>query len=135
RAPHLLYRAGAGERWRREPLRYDEGRRDWAATLDDKAVGQGLTYKVAAGDAETPEYRVSVRASPLLTAFKATYRPRAYTGKGPAVSLERKLEGLRGTRVEVLVGSNRDIAEAKLDLQTKDGPPTTLRGEAVPGST
>ena len=51
--------------------------------IDHVAVGQievrnGFWYKIHGGDAETPEYRVSVRAAPAITDFLATYHFRPY---------------------------------------------------------
>jgi hypothetical protein len=133
RAPHLLYRHAADEPWRDRFLQQDETTREWATTLPSIDVGKGFWYKVVAGDAETPEYRVTVRAAPLLTDFQVTYHYRPYLARGPMISRDRKIEELRGSKAEVLIAANRPIRDGALDLETTDGTRSQLRGERVAG--
>jgi hypothetical protein len=133
RAPRLLYRQEPDEPWRERFLQRDDSRREWSVTLSPVEVGNGFWYKVAAGDAESPEYRVAVRAAPLITAFLVTYNYRAYTARAPRVSADRNLSALRGTEADVLLSSNRPVREGKLEIEVTDGTNLTVRSDPVPG--
>lgn len=80
-APCLLYRRDSTEPYRQRFLRHDPTSDQWSAVIAPIDVGNGFFYKVTAGDSETPEYRVQVRAAPLIADFLATYRYRPYTGQ------------------------------------------------------
>lgn len=125
-APALLYRHDESEPYRRRPLTQDVGFA-WGATVSPIDVGTGFTYKVTAGDTETPEYRVSVRATPMIGDFLATYRARPYVQRADRSRITRKLEDLRGTEVSILTRTNRAIKDGRLDFDGEDGV-----GERIP---
>jgi hypothetical protein len=83
--------------------------RQWLLTIQNFEVYNGFWYKVAGGDAETEEYRVNVRATPLITGFEATYHHRPYTHLPDISSDDPNLKGLRGTEVQLVARTNRKI--------------------------
>jgi collagen type III alpha len=128
-APCLLYRHDPSEPYRQRYLQGDDTQREWATTISPLDVGNGFYYKVTAGDGETPEYRVRVRAAPLIGDFLATYHYRPYTQKATRSRTQRKLEDVRGTRVEILARTNRTLRDGRLDLERADGVVDFLRAE------
>lgn len=125
-APSLLYRHDDGEPYRKRFLQHDTGDQ-WVTTVAPLDVGNGFTYKVTAGDGETPEYRVAVRATPLISDFLATYHYRPYVQKAARSRIMRKLEDLRGTEVKILARTNRALRDGRLDFEGADG-----IGELIP---
>jgi hypothetical protein len=132
-APCLLYRHDESEPYRKRFLQADDSNQEWATTISPIDVGNGFYYKVAAGDAETEEYRVQVRAAPLISDFEATYHYRAYTGKASQTRSSRKLEDLRGTEVEINALTNRVIKDGRLEFEGADGVGDLIRPERVDG--
>lgn len=120
-APCLLYRHDPDEPYRQRYLSPDEAGGEWSATVAPNDVGEGFWYKVTAGDAQTPEYRVTTRAAPLVRYFRVVYRHRPYVGQADRVDGSRKLEGLEGTEAVVSVWANRAVASGRLAF---DGPGT-----------
>ena len=57
------------------------------------AVQNGFVYSVAGGDSATPEYRVSVRSSPLIDGFDVLYRYRPYLRMPDQPAINPNLEG------------------------------------------
>ncbi len=130
-APCLLYRHDESEPYRKRFLQADDSNQEWATTISPIDVGDGFSYKVAAGDAETEVYHVGVRAAPLISEFKATYHYRPYTGKAAQTRTSRKLEDLRGTEVEINALTNRTIKDGRLEFDGDDGVGAVLRSEPV----
>jgi hypothetical protein len=92
---------------------------DWTTTLPVFQVQNGFWYKIAAGDTETEEYRVQVRATPLINGFEATYHYRPYLGWKDDSTHDPNLRALRGTEVTLVARTNRTvrIKESRLDLE------------------
>lgn len=128
----LLLRYHDDEPYQERPLVPDSGR-EWSVSVPAIDVQSGFWYRITGGDAATPEYRVRVRSTPLITDFLATYRPPAYTARPEVVRRERKLEGLYGTKVVLKVRTNRELKDAGLELDGKEGrakfPGERLAGE------
>jgi hypothetical protein len=124
-AVRLLYRYQEGAPYQERLLTPESGA-EWATTVAPIDVQNGFWYKVAGGDCETREHRVSVRSAPLITGFEAGYHYRPYVARADEVRTERKIEALRGTEVTVLVRTNRAIKEARLDFEAK-----SLAGERL----
>ncbi len=129
-AVRLLYRYQEGAPYQERLLTHEEGA-EWSATVAPIDVQNGFWYKVAGGDCETREYRVSVRSAPLITGFEAAYHYRPYVARVDEVRTERKIEALRGTEVTVLVRTNRALREGRLDFEGKQGGPKSLAGERL----
>lgn len=130
-APALHYRHAPTEPFRRRAMQQDASR-DWFATVGPLEVGTGFWYKVTAGDAETSEHRIGVRAAAMLSDFVATYRYRPYVNRADRTRTSRKLEDLRGTEVIVTARPNREVREARLEFSATEGPGDIVRGEVTP---
>lgn len=112
------------------PLARGESSRDYSLMVPRSVIQNGFWYKVAAGDAETPEYRVAVRTRPMLTAFRADYDYPAYL-KWPAdTSADAKLKAYRGTTVTLTVKANRELTAGDLTAVTPAGS-DVVRGDVT----
>src|SRR5262249_22295783 len=115
-APCLLFRYDPSEPYTQRYLQADESSREWAATISPPDVRNGFWYLVSAGDAVTPEYRISARAALNIIEFETTYRYRPYVGKPQRTEWKtRKIEAHEGTEVTVLARTNREVAGGWLD--------------------
>src|SRR5206468_4327627 len=61
----VLYRAGPGDPFETRLLEPSNEPQHWRTVFLATEVRTGFYYKVAGGDAETPEYQVRVRSNPL----------------------------------------------------------------------
>jgi hypothetical protein len=120
-AVRLLYRYDPTEPYLERLLQFDQGQ-GWTTTLPRDEVRDGFWYRVAAGDAATPEYRVRYRAGPAITDFLATYHFRPYVARADEVRHDRELKALRGTQVHLRVLTNRTLREAHLEWEGRDEP-------------
>jgi collagen type III alpha len=78
-APHILFRYSLNDSYARLPLDQDrEG--EWTITFLPDQVQNGFWYRLAAGDAQTPEYQVQVHSLPQVMRFEVTYHYRPYLG-------------------------------------------------------
>lgn len=125
----LLFRYQASALYQSRPLDRDDAGR-WGVTLPPNDVQDGFWYKVVGGDAETPEYRV--RLTPRVADFKAVYQFRPYLARVPETRMERKIEAVRGTRVDVTVHANRELKEGYLQIEGPNGVASVARGEVLP---
>lgn len=107
-----------------------ETARDWQVRVPDYLIQNGFWYKVAGGDAETPEYKVTVRSLPLFTEYEARYEFPAYVRRQPEVRKDARLEAYRGTKVTLIARTNREVRDGRADID-----PTGERvvGKPVPG--
>jgi hypothetical protein len=124
-AVRLLYRYEEGDPWLERPL-VQEANREWTVSLTAGEIKNGFWYRVAGGDAVTPEYRVSVRAAPAITDFLATYHFRPYVVRADELRRERDLKELRGTEVLLRVRTNRTLSKGWLEFEGKNGKSTVL---------
>ena len=124
-AVRLLYRHEDGDPWLERPL-LQEPSREWTTSLSAAEVKNGFWYRVAGGDATTPEYRVSVRAAPAITDFLATYHFRPYVVRADELRRERDLKELRGTEVLLRVRTNRTLSKGWLEFEGKNGKSVVL---------
>ncbi len=107
----------------------DAGR--WGATLAPNEIQEGFWYKITGGDAETPEYRVRLTAR--VVDFKAVYQFRPYLARANETRLDqRKIEAVRGTKVDVTVHVNRDVKDGWLQFENAKGVSVT-HGDRLPG--
>jgi hypothetical protein len=127
----LLYRYRDGEPYEEQPLDPETGDL-WATVVPPSRTFNGFHYKVVGGDASTPEFRVTVRGTPLVERFDVTYHYRKYTGCSDDHSRDANLRALRGTEAELLIHTNRPVKEGRLEVETKDGKRDVL-AELVPG--
>jgi hypothetical protein len=116
----LLYRYRDGEPYEEQLLDPDNGD-VWAAVVPPSRTFNGFRYKVVGGDAQTPEYLVTVRSTPLVERFDVTYHYRKYTGWADGYSRDANLKALRGTEAELVVHTNRPVKEGRLEVETAGG--------------
>jgi hypothetical protein len=130
-APTLHFWQEADQTPRTRPLTLS-GTDEWSVTLGPLEVGNGFFYHLTAGDAQTPDYRIRVRASANLTDFRATYRYRRYLNLADKVRTVRAIEEVRGTEVFLEGKPNREVREATLEFTDAAGKLRFQRGEVTP---
>lgn len=123
------------------PMEPGESKRDWQVKLQDYHVQNGFWYKVAAGDAETPEYRVTVHSLPLVESVEVGYRYPAYLNAKPGVRKDPRIEAPRGTLVTITARSSklkspegearREVKDARLVIDFPADPETGAPAESV----
>jgi hypothetical protein len=136
-APRLLYRYQAADAF--VPLPLDETHDGtWAVTLLGDQIQNGLWYKIAAGDTETPEYQVTVRSLPQAKRFEAVYHCRPYRKLADYTvvfpndhAVIPRLRDYRGTEVTLTVRTNRDLRAAHLEVDS-GGAKALLPAEILP---
>jgi hypothetical protein len=134
-ALRLLFRYQQGDPYEERSL--EPSNDQWATTLPAFQVQNGFWYKVAGGDSETPEFRVQVRATPLINGFDATYHYRPYLSWKDDTTHDPNLRALRGTEVRLVAHTNRAVnvrdSRLELDLAPKgaEGVRKTFAAEAV----
>jgi hypothetical protein len=116
----LLYRYRDGEPYEEQTLDPENGN-VWMTVLPPSRTFNGFWYQVTGGDAQTPEYRVTVRSTPLVERFDVTYHYRKYTGWADETSRDANLKALRGTEAELVVHTNRPVKDGRLEVETRDG--------------
>ncbi len=114
-----------------EELAMKEGEtsRDWQVKVPEDLVLNGFWYKVAAGDSETPEYRVNVRSLPLFTNFEVSYEYPAYMRKPNDKSTSQDIRAYPGTKVTLVAQTNRrEVKDGEMQITTRQSVP----GKPVP---
>lgn len=126
----LLRHHPADPNYEELPMTEGETSRDWLVKIPEYLVQNGFWYKVAAGDAETPEYKVTVRSLPLFTDFEVEYVYPAYTRKPADRSTDPNIRAYRGTHVTLTARANRALAEAVMRFDAPGLSP--VAGRATP---
>jgi hypothetical protein len=122
----LLYRYRQGDPYEEQPLELKDlstGREEWGTTLRPERVKNGFWYKVAGGDAETPEYRVNVRSTPHVNSLDVTYHYPRYL-RLPDKTLRKHngdLQALRGTHVFLTAHTNRQVKDGWIEVEFAAG--------------
>lgn len=124
----LLYRYHQEDPPEAKPLERDGNQ--WVTQMPAFQVHSGFWYRIAAGDNETPEHHVQVRATPLISEILVTYHFRTYLAWPDVTTREPNLEAPRGTEVTLLVRTNRLVREGKIDYTSEQGT-TPIAGEPV----
>lgn len=113
--------------------------RVWQAEISARDIGNGIWYKVVGGDAETPEYAVTVQSIPLVQGVDVHYEYPNYLRKKPETATytrpNPRIEATAGTRVTLTARTNRDIQGGRLAMvpagdvpgHLVSGDPTALR--------
>jgi hypothetical protein len=132
-APRLLFRYRQSDPFEERPLERERDS-DYATTLPANQVHGGFWYKIAAGDAETEEYQVRVRATALIDDINVTYHYRPYLGWSDRTTPgQPNIEDVRGTEVTVTALANRAVRSATCEITAKDESRLPLTGELIPG--
>ena len=130
--PRLLLRHSLQqEEYEEIPLQPGETARLWNGKAPDYLTQVGFWYKIAAGDAETPEYRVTVRTLPLFTDFEVQYEYPAYMNRPADRVSGPYLRTYRGTRITLQAKTNREPIRGSLQFEAKHLDP--VEGQKVPG--
>ena len=121
-AARLCYRYQDDEPWAVLPLEFEEHDDVWTRNRDTDQVQTGLTSTVQAGDAETPEYQITVQSLPEAQRFEVSYHYPPYTHiKDRTVEeIFPRIKGPRGTEVTLVVRTNRELHHGKVDLLAQD---------------
>ncbi len=127
----LLRHNPADPNYEEIPLEAGETSRDWQLKIPDYLVQNGFWYKVAAGDAETAEYRVTVRSLPLFTDFDVTYEYPKYTRLPNEKATDPNLRAYPGTKITLLARANREPATGQMKFEANTIAPVV--GKPVPG--
>ena len=110
-----IFSREAGGPWRKALMDREIGSATF--TCDWKELRDPLAYRIAAGDAVTPVYNVSVRPRTALVRRSAEIEPPAYTRQGRETRRDfAALQGiLPGSRVELTLEFNAPLEELKGD--------------------
>jgi hypothetical protein len=108
------------------PLERD-GQNNWRVRVPANRVLNGFYYRVTGGDAQTPEYRIQVESTPLVTECQVTYHYPAFLRTNDLTNQDPNWRAVRKTRVAMVVHTNRRLKEGALKLLT-DGDPRDLQG-------
>jgi hypothetical protein len=112
------------------PLERGESSREFSLMVPRSVIQSGFWYKVAAGDAVTQEYRVTVRTRPLITGFEAKYEYPEYLKWTADVGTDARLKAPRGTTVTLTLTTNRELKSGTLTTTTPAGS-EVVRGEVM----
>ena len=110
--------------------------RTWQGQLPPESSGlqQNVAYRIVAGDAASPTYRVTVSPAPLIAVERVEYDYPAYMAR-PRRVLERQgdLSAWEGTRVTVVAQANQPIQKAWIEFEpaTTDGPDAAVAALAA----
>ncbi len=94
------------------------------------------SYSVRSGSVRTQEYRLRVVDRPLVRLLRVSTHPPAYTGM-PARALDDNVgdvTALKGTRVEIALESNKDLASASLQFSAGSAITLDVAGKKANGS-
>ncbi|MHC4251486.1 MAG: DUF4175 family protein, partial [Planctomycetota bacterium] len=134
----VLYRGEGDDEWLASNMSADmegdaEGRDDGRVFLRTLRVTRRTEYRVVAGDAESPTYRLFPVEAPRVEAIRVRVVPPEYTGL-PAEDLPEgagDVRAVEGSRVEVRIRTNRKVERAELALTLE---PRDKRGKGDKGS-
>lgn len=127
----LLLRYQQSDPYEEQPLERETGR-EWVTIVPAFRVQNGFFYKVKGGDTETPEYRVRVRATPMITGFDVAYHYRPYLGFQDDTSRDPNLKAHRGTQVVLTARTNRTVRATDSVLEINmSGVKKSVPAEAV----
>jgi hypothetical protein len=117
--PRLLIRHNPNDpNYDEVPLVPGANSREFELRVPDYLVQNGFWYKVAAGDAETPEYRVTVRALPGFTTFAVKADFPKYLRRDPETTDDPNVKAPRGTQITFTARTNRKVRDGSLKLET-----------------
>ncbi len=115
----MLFRYQSTAAYQQRLLEPDYGGR-WGATLAANEVQDGFWYKVAGGDAETPEYRVRSDACASWISRRSINSGLIWRANETRLD-ERRIEAVRGTAVDVTVHVNCDVKDGWLQFENAKG--------------
>jgi collagen type III alpha len=133
----LLYRYNRTDPYARQPLERDAND-EWTTTFLPDQVQNGFWYRIAAGDAQTPEYQVRVLSVPQVVRFDLRFHYRPYLRLADRQehypnqrAVSPQIKDYRGTQVTLTLKTNRVLQEGGLELD-QDGAVKHLKGSILP---
>ena len=80
-------------------------------------IQQPIIYRIVAGDAVSPEYRVDVTRAPSISVRRVDYEYPAYTGLAPqSVEQQGDIKAIEGAKVTIHATANDIIASGYVEL-------------------
>ncbi|MGA2502351.1 MAG: hypothetical protein ABSH20_31810, partial [Tepidisphaeraceae bacterium] len=80
---------------------------------------QDTFYRITAGDATTPQYKLEVQIAPTICVDRIDYQFPAYTEMAPrTIKNQGDIKALEGTKVTIHATANMDIQKALIDLNS-----------------
>ncbi len=122
-----LHRANGGQ-WISHPLGADPDPEAPAKPLSGRLTAkledcqEDFEYRVAAGEVESPVYRVKIVHPLLLKKLEATVTPPAYTRQPPVVLKDGNWNAVEGSQVEIRIALDRQPETAELKLSAGGQP-------------
>jgi hypothetical protein len=123
----LHYRWNADDDFLTVPLQA-EGADVWSAQLLPAQLRAGVTYKITAGDAATPEHQVRTRAAAHVQKFEIKYSHLPFRKRKDTTSVFPDDKGTRpiihgpfGSEVELTIHASRPVKTASVEIATKRG--------------
>ena len=92
---------------------------------------QNMTYRIVAGDASTPAYKIRVIQAPAATIDSIRLEAPAYTGREPVTQTTGAIDALEGTRVVLKATANMPV-RSSASLQCFDDETASRRAEEIP---
>lgn len=127
---HISWKEGQA-RWREERCRREE-EREFRHLFAD--VKRDILYQVGAGDAQSPQFRITVIDRPRVVKLRLRYQYPAYTRLDPQVIEEDgNVSAVVGTSVRLEVEANKELTEAWLSLDGDERLDLTLTGRRALG--
>ncbi|HZZ81255.1 MAG TPA: hypothetical protein VFE62_22315, partial [Gemmataceae bacterium] len=127
-APTLRYRWNAEDDFQPAPLQSD-GTGVWTTQLTASQLRAGVTYKISAGDAVTPEYQVRTRPPAHVARLAITYTHRPFRNLKPTTRIfpdesgsQPIIHGPVGSEVELMVHASRPVNSAWVQVDGKELP-------------
>jgi hypothetical protein len=130
----FLFRRRKADPYEERAMEPGGSSRQWVTTISALELSNGFWYKVAGGGAETEEFRIDTRSSPMITGFEVTYHPRAYMHLPDVTSDDRNLKGIRGTQVQLVTRTNRKIRYQESGLVFSDTTKESIAAQPVAGN-
>lgn len=113
------------------PMVQGDTTRDWELRVPDHLGQNDFWYKVAAGDAETEEHKVTVRSLPMFSEFQATYEYPKYLRRKNETANDSVIRAYRGTTVTLIAKTNREAVRDGLMVIEPGN--ARVAGTPVPG--
>ncbi|CAN5315641.1 hypothetical protein BH11PLA2_BH11PLA2_00050 [soil metagenome] len=90
------------------------GGSEWSVRVPDYLIQNGFHYKVVGSDAETPEYKITVRPRPVFKAVTVQYEYPKYLNMKSETSNDLHIEAYRGTVVTITATANRELKDGRM---------------------
>jgi hypothetical protein len=123
-SPRLSYRYHGDEDYRSQLLQQGDAGL-WTTQLQADQLRTGFWYKISAGDAQTPEHQVRVRARAHVKKFEISYRHPPYRRLPNTTSVfpnEREtrptIRGPRGSEVGLIIRGSRPVRKMSVEMMT-----------------